>query len=301
MHKLTRRGFTFVELLVALVLMGIISTSIYSLMRTNQKVYSEQSARIELNQNVRAAVGILPAELRELDASDPNGGDIVDMTSSSVTYNGMRNTYILCQYPDSANLKLIVSPTTWYGLQPIDVTDQKFLLYQENDFNTRTDDQWLHVGASAAAAGTACPIVVAGVVTVSTGAASLTLTLTGTTKAALSNVTNGSPIRGYKPTRIGSYADANGEYWLGLQTQNVATNAWGAIEPMAGPIADSTGLALTYYKSDGTTTTDRSLVARIGITVSGRTQDKVRARGGAQEYITSDLSAQAALRNNRRW
>jgi prepilin-type N-terminal cleavage/methylation domain-containing protein len=293
MRKLTRDGFTFVELLVALVLMGIVSSAIFSLMRNNQKIYAEQTARIELNQNTRAIVGILPTELRELDATD---ADIIAMGPDSLRYNAMRSTYILCQPPDSVNLKVVVSSATWYGLSPLthdgsfDATDVKFLLYNENNFNTRSDDAWNRVGASAIASGSACP----------TAGASYTLTLTGTSKSQLSSVLNGAPLRAYKPTTVSSYEDANGDYWVGLKTQNVSDNSWGAIQPMAGPIT-SGGLVFTYYKADGTTTTDPLLVTRIGIAVTGRTQEKVRARGGAQQYVTTGLGAQAAVRNNRRW
>ena len=292
---MTKRGFTFVEILVAMVLMGIISTAMYQVLNNNQRVYREQAARVELNQNVRMAANILPTELRELDSTDPNGSDIGFMNDSSMGFRSWRNTYFLCQLPDSANLKIVIATTPWYGIDSLDNTRQKFVLYAENNFTTRTDDVWYQSTASAIVAGTACPLGA-----LSTGGPSRTITVAAISKAQLSGVQKGAPMRGYEATRIWRYVDAAGDYWLGLQTQNTTNFGWSAITPMVGPVT-ATGLVLTYFDTLGVATTATNKVARIGIAVTGRTQDKQIRRGGAPAYITSDLSSMVALRNNRRW
>ena len=81
MYRLTRRGFTLIELMVALVLLGVISTAVYKVMVSDQRIYQAQTQRIDLQQNIRAAATILPAEFRVLDASD---GDIYAMSSDSI-------------------------------------------------------------------------------------------------------------------------------------------------------------------------------------------------------------------------
>ena len=73
MSLLTRRGFTLIELMIALVLLGLVSTAVYKVLVNNQRVYLAQTQTIDLQQNIRAAAAILPAEFRELDAAD---GDI---------------------------------------------------------------------------------------------------------------------------------------------------------------------------------------------------------------------------------
>src|SRR5207247_11402494 len=82
-----RRGFTMVELLVALVLLGIVSAALYRVLVNNQRLYMAQTQRIDLSQNIRAAGSILPAEFRELDASE---GDITAMSATSITIRAMR-------------------------------------------------------------------------------------------------------------------------------------------------------------------------------------------------------------------
>jgi prepilin-type N-terminal cleavage/methylation domain-containing protein len=68
-----RAGFTLVELLVALVLLAIVGTGILRTLMSNQRAYEEQTQRIDVQQNLRTALAVLPADFRELDAVD---GDV---------------------------------------------------------------------------------------------------------------------------------------------------------------------------------------------------------------------------------
>jgi prepilin-type N-terminal cleavage/methylation domain-containing protein len=70
MSPLKTRGFTLIEILVALVLMGIVSVAIYQTLVTHQRTFLAQTQRIDLQQNIRAAATILPGEFRTLDAAD---------------------------------------------------------------------------------------------------------------------------------------------------------------------------------------------------------------------------------------
>src|SRR2546422_7731365 len=91
-----RRGFTMVELLVALVLLGLVSAALYRVLVNNQRLYMAQTQRIDLSQNIRAAGSILPAEFRELDASE---GDITAMSATSISIRAMRWLGFACNVP----------------------------------------------------------------------------------------------------------------------------------------------------------------------------------------------------------
>jgi prepilin-type N-terminal cleavage/methylation domain-containing protein len=286
---MTRRGFTFAEILVAMTLMGIVSVSIYKLLNNNQRLYQEQAARMDLNQNVRSAVSILPSELRELDASDPSGSDILAMTSWALTYNSPRNTYFLCSAPNAA-LQITVRAAPWFGMQALDINEHLFMLFSENDPTVRSDDSWLRVNATARTNGTACP----------GGAASITLTLSGVTAAQLAGVTTGAPLKGYKIVQVMRYVDAGGKYWIGMTTQNKANLVWSTIEPIVGPVTVN-GLQFAYYDANGNITNLAPRVARIALTLTGQTSERIRGPGGALQYGTSTVVAQVALRNNRRF
>jgi len=99
MSLLGRRGFTLVELLIAMVLLGLVSTALYKVLLNNQRTFAAQTQRIDLQQNIRAAATILPAEFRELDASN---GDIRAMSATSITIFAMRQLAIICTAPVSA-------------------------------------------------------------------------------------------------------------------------------------------------------------------------------------------------------
>ena len=91
-----RRGFTMVELLVALVLLGIVSAALYRVLVNNQRLYQAQTARIDLSQNIRAAGSILPAEFRQLDASE---NDIYAMSPTSISLRATRWLGFACSPP----------------------------------------------------------------------------------------------------------------------------------------------------------------------------------------------------------
>ena len=94
MSRLGRVGFSLVELLVALVLFGAVTAGIYRVLVDNQRLYRAQTQRIDLQQNIRAAVTILPAEFRELDATN---GDIKAMSATSITIRAMRQLGFICR------------------------------------------------------------------------------------------------------------------------------------------------------------------------------------------------------------
>src|SRR5437773_316193 len=107
MPHLNRRGLTLVELLVALVLLSIVSAALYRVLVSNQRIYQAQTQRIDMQQNIRAAAQILPADLRELDASE---GDISAASATSVTFRAMRWIGIMCSAPVTGPLPAAQTP-----------------------------------------------------------------------------------------------------------------------------------------------------------------------------------------------
>lgn len=63
-HHRDRAGFTFMELLVALVISGILVTVIFQTLLGFARVAEQQSAREEVQQNARAAIELISSELR---------------------------------------------------------------------------------------------------------------------------------------------------------------------------------------------------------------------------------------------
>jgi prepilin-type N-terminal cleavage/methylation domain-containing protein len=279
----TRRGLTLVELLIALVLMGVISAAISQLLVSNQRVYRQQTQRVELNDNMRTAIAVLPGEFRELNASDPLGSDIIAMSDSSITYKAMRNLYVACA---QTNGPQVVLDTAVIGLRALDPDTDSLLLFADSSTNGRTDDRWIHADVVAVQSAKTCP----------GGRPSLTVTIAPAV-VLTDSVHAGAPVRAFEVVEVRSYSDANGDLWLGGRRWN-KNSGWSAIQPFVGPL-QARGLRFAYSDANGAATSDVTQVARISITVIGRTAEPVRLSPRGIGYLVDSLVTHVALRNNR--
>lgn len=286
-----RRGFSLVELLIGMVLLGIVSTAIYKLLTNNQRLYRLETQRSDLNDVIRTAAMILPSELRGLDASD---GDILAMSSTSITYKATRAAGVLCLDPGSV-LTVTLDGTNMFGLRSPSATQDSIILFNEGDPTTRADDAWIHGAVTGVTAGTAC----------SGGASSYAITIASNsgandaTTGKMSTVQKGAPVKFFEVCKLLLYNDGS-DYYLGMATYNRASSSWGTTQPLVGPLT-STGLAFTYTDSTNTTTADSSKVARIGIVIRGSTSEAVYGSSGSMAKVVDSLLTSVALRNNRRY
>ena len=299
--RMSRRGFTMVELLVALVLLGLVSAALYRVLVNNQRLYFAQTQRIDLSQNMRAATNILPAEFRELDALD---GDITAMSATSLSIRAMRWLSFVCSPPvlgvGNVNLQMTVrggqpGQPMFFGARNIRVGTDSMLIYLDGDPTTRTDDYWVPAQLTAELGGT-CPA--AGAVPAAAQPASV-VTFNGNFFAG-TNVANaipmGAPVRGFERVTYQLYQPPGDTLWyIGFQP------AGGTMQPLIGPIL-ANGLTFSYFDVNGNVAASRFLVARIDITVRARTTSAVRGGGMAAAAVMVDsVTTSVALRNNRRF
>jgi prepilin-type N-terminal cleavage/methylation domain-containing protein len=291
MPHLTRRGFTLVELLIALLLLGIVTAAFYGSLTTNQRAYQKQTQVIDLQQNMRAATAILPSELREIDASE---GDIGAMSATSITFRAHRWMGFICTAPvmpfatNPAATFMTVRRDPFYGRTPINTaTDVMFVRY-EGDDGTRKDDGWAQAIPTVVVNG-ACLDGKPGFVV------NMNLNL-GSKPNISGGITNGSPVLGYETVTYGLYQPPGSADWfIGLTTNN-------GQQPLIGPLLPN-GLSLTYYDSTGAVTAVRDSVARVDIVVRALTNQQVRSTTGASTLarVVDSVRTSVALRNNRRF
>ena len=286
---MNRWAFTLVEMMIALVLLGVLSMSLQSLLMTNQRAYVQQSQRLELNASIRAGISILPGEVRELKTGDAAGSDIIAMTDSSLIYKAMRGFYVLCENaPASGQLR--VYRNLELGLRPVDPNLDSILIFADFDPKTRNDDAWLHGDVTNVDTGGGnCP----------DGTPAFRIRTSGIAAAALAGATQGAPVRTFEMVEVSLYQDADG-YWLGGQRYNKGAAAWTGMEPLLGPLSGG-GLSLAYYDAAGVVTGDPTKVVRIGVTVTGQTRGQVMRTGGRVTYGLDSLVTHVALRNNPRF
>jgi type II secretory pathway pseudopilin PulG len=294
MRTITRQGFTIAELLVAMVMFGLIGVTITKVLLTDQRLYQAQTQRVDLQQNLRSAVDMLNAELRQLDASE---GDIVAMGSDSIKIRAMRQLGFICQIPtlggSLTGLTMVLrgygpGDTLFFGSRNFSVNRDSLMVYYEGSTFTRTDDTWLPARLTAVAAQN-CPNGSAGQRLTFTIA-----TLTTPQANVAGNITVGSPVWGYEHNVVyRSFQSTDGKWYVGMRDSS-------GIQPVIGPLTGSTGLAFTYYDSTGTVTGVKARVALIKIQVAGQTALPVLQQKGGPTYPVDTMTAWIGLRNNLR-
>ncbi len=292
MPLLARRGFTLIELMIALLLLGIVSTGIYKVLIGNQRIYMAQTQQIDLQQNLRAAATILPAELRELDAAD---GDITGMGSDSIRMRAMRQLAFVCAAPvlgiGIGQITLNVRPAPIYGTRTTFTKDDSLLVYWEGNQSSRNDDQWLPAQINA----------VPGVGLCSDGTPSISLSLqpqwiNTPSLNWVGAITDGSPVRGFDKVTYRVYQAGDLKWYLGQANRTKNTS----LQPLIGPLIGSNGVTFTYFNAAGVLTAVPAQVAQIDIVVRAQTAVPVRGSTGLSAYKVDSVVTRVALRNNPR-
>lgn len=79
-----KKGFTLVEVLIALAISGLLMTAVYSAFQSQQKSYLAQDQVAEMQQNIRAALSAVMQELR-MAGYDPYSSGTVGITAAGPT------------------------------------------------------------------------------------------------------------------------------------------------------------------------------------------------------------------------
>ncbi len=285
MQHLNRKGFTLVELLVALVLLSIVSAAIYKVLVSNDRVYSAQTQRMELSQNIRAAATILPADFRTLDATD---SDITAMSATSITIRAIRQLAVVCDTPTLAGaVTFHVRKDPFYGPRMFAAGSDSLLMYYEGDNGTRFDDGWTPA-ALVAYVNENCVDGKAGYRLVVN-----TRMLAGQI-GGKGSVPYGAPVLGFESVTYRLYPPAGDTSWY-IGYQNTS-----GTQPLIGPVL-SNGLSFVYYDSTNTVTADKTKVAIIELRVRARTSIPVRDANSMLRVPVDSFVMKVSLRNNRRF
>ncbi|HEX3235786.1 MAG TPA: prepilin-type N-terminal cleavage/methylation domain-containing protein [Gemmatimonadales bacterium] len=276
-----QRGFTLVEILMAMVVMLTVTGAIYKLLTTSQRLSNAQAARTDLQSNERAASLIVPSELRELNTVI--GGtaietDILTLGATNIRYRAMRGLGFVCQ---SAAGVISIYKDTWSGYRAPQQTRDAGYVFFQTDPSTGSDGTWQTALITAVGTGTACP----------GGAASYTLTMPGLAAPDL-----GAPVRLFEVMEMGLYP-SGGKWWLGVQSVSAGELTK---QPLLGPLKEATGLTLKYYDQTGATeTTDPNNVRSILVTIKGITNGAVSTGGGSSNVavVEDSVVSRVTLRN----
>ena len=294
------RGFTLIEILVALVIFSTVATVLTRLLITSQRTTTAQSVRASLQSNLRVGSMVVPNELRMLNQSDST--DILDISDTSITYRAMRGYYILCSAITSAtSLKMVrVLPSAYSFDYRAPTSNDSLFLFFENDTMKISDDKWVHVGISGTSSATCANWPTTGA---NTDALTVTLASPGIVNASWdwTKFLTGAPIRTYEVTKL-STMSSGGQTWLGMC---VYTSTGCSLEPVVGPLASSGGFKITRYDDDGTEVTGNSFSNRnslrsLKIRFIGVSEQAISRGGGPTGglgTIQDTLTTVVTLRN----
>ncbi len=295
MRLLARRGYTLIELLIALVLLGMVSAAIYKVLVNNQRIYLAQTQQIDLQQNIRAAAAILPAEFRQIDAAD---SDIIAMGPDSIRTRVIRQLSFLCLAPvlggGVGQITLTVRQTPIYGTRITFTPNDSLLVYYEGDPTRRSDDSWLRGQVK-----TVTPLSSGCPGPSPHDAFVLTLDpnwIAGSQANVPGVITTGSPILGFDKVVYRVYQSSDNNWYLGIRSPAGS----GTIQPLIGPLIGSNGVTFGYFDALGAVTANPTQVARIDITLRARTTAPIRDVSGAIAYKVDSVVTSVALRNNPR-
>lgn len=286
-----RKGYTLIELMVALVVLLLVTGSLYKLLVSTQRLSRAQAERVDLQSNVRTASVVIPAELRELNTVI--GGtvlqnDIISMTGTTIQYRAMRGIGYICQTPTIGEIRVFAAttpatPGSWSGLRNPDFARDDGYVFYDIDDALSTDDSWLPITVTGVNTGSACG-----------GNAAYALAITPTV-AQLPGIPVLTPVRLYEIMELSLYT-SGGQSWLGARS---VSGGELAPQPILGPLVSGSGLTLTYLDNSNAVTTNVNNVKSIRLTVIGLSNQAIAKHGGSSQtsIVQDTLTSQVSLRN----
>jgi prepilin-type N-terminal cleavage/methylation domain-containing protein len=299
-----RRGFTLVELVVALTLALLVAGVVHRQLVHGQRILRSHAELAALQDNVRVAALVLAGELGPLghDEITPAASaalgypaevrsDLLAIAPGSVTYLAARGGGHVCAVAPGAPADIVLEASSWQSPRAPRAGDS-LLVYAEGDPAAGADDAWLHLGV-VAGAGAGCPGGRAGIAI----RVALPLPLN---PVALGRISPGAPARLAEVMEM-RYYRSGGKAWFGMRS----VSAGEVIQPVAGPLADSVvgvrGLTLLYRDAAGNPTSNPAAVRAVEIELLGVTDQPIHRRNPARAQVDSfALAARVALRNGLR-
>jgi len=308
MARFERSGFTLIEIMVSLTLLGVVVGALLTTVINQQRFYVSAADIIEMRDNLRQAGDLLPMELRGVAPAVP--GEITAMQDTALEFRAPTGTSVLCTV-SLVRTTITVPPvalsarsglTTW--MSPPVLGDSLFIL----DPNGALPDVYRgHAITGNPSVGTCpqSPVGFTGSVAEANAAVQLSISppLSATTPI-------GVPIRFVRRVRYSLYRSAADLQWYLGYRDFVGSRApqWSSIQPVSGPFlpyaaAGAGGLRFTYRDSLGTALTslvDANRVRRVEMMVRARSRTTVRTSGlsGSNNgYYRDSVNVTIALRN----
>ena len=272
------RGFTLVEVLIALVIGGILLTTVLRFVQGQIRFTEAQHAREEVQQNLRSSLDLIATEVRGVSAS---AGGILDADATSMTVHIPQAFGVVCRVSSGPDLvSILFPPEPGMRLTFGNATPLLLLSPGGGDATTVPASAMLLTSDSRAAARSACDAEL-NPVPASLNAYQFTVGSTsGLARAAAVALTERVTYRPQQPT-----SPAGSPVWLYRSVGMKASDPTQPnMQPLAGPLQEN-GLRFRFYSDASSdplpvplSAADRRAVTSIEIVVAVESRDRNAVR-----------------------
>jgi prepilin-type N-terminal cleavage/methylation domain-containing protein len=266
------RGYTLVEIMIALVITLVVAGALHDVLRSTQRLSRAQAGQAALQANLRTGALAVANELREL--GTVAGGtaaqnDVLRATNATVVYRAMRGVGFLCQPSTTTALRIARTGFTGHR-DPQPGRDSLYVLVTGDGAGT-----WLAVAIAGVSTAAECPGMGPGI--------SLAIPSTD----AVAGLESGTPVRITEVMELRLY-QSEGKSWLGARS----VSAGEAIQPLVGPLADGNGFSLEFRNGSGDPTLDLTRIRGIRAVLRGSLEGAAAAEQQLSTSVTLRSTAQ---------
>jgi prepilin-type N-terminal cleavage/methylation domain-containing protein len=309
--QIKRAGFTLVELLVSLAIVGVITAATTLTLVRQERFYSRAAQLLETKSQLRDATGVLVSDIRGADIAT-NGVPL--MTDSAIELYTTIGVSIACTAPAPQTFglppstlsngntltSLLVTPDTGdlaevYTIPGGNPDSAKWEVRRVASFSSRS-------------VASACPVS-SQFITSADATAGATGYLLEVAGSPLANVRTGAPIRFLRRARYSIYKSSDNLWYLGYRRCAVSSPySCASIQPVSGPYrayagaVGGRGLSFRYYDMSGMELPAASLgldLARVDIVLRSQATSSASLIGEQNTFRDSAIVT-VSPRNRRR-
>ncbi len=297
-----RRGFSLIEIMVALVLLGIVATGIMTVVMRQQQFYRSATDVIDTRQQIRQAAAVVPVDVRGVSSV---GGDILAMSDSALDVRGNIGSAIVCSHTTNSitipplNLAKNRYFTTFLTRPKV---HDVIIIFDDKTAGNQDDDWTVNTISAIDSTLVGCTSFTDAVLDATKYRYIYTFSspLSGT-------IIDGAPLRMAREVKYSLYKSAtDGLWWMGYRECRGDQTSCDAVQPVSGPykpyVANDTvnsGVSFVYRDSTGAVTATPTKVARVEMFIHGQTQSAVALGGGKAAVYSDYMKVTIALRDRQ--
>ena len=291
----SRPGFTMIELLIVVSLLGIIGTMLTTIMVRQQRFHRAVMNVTDARARMRDVSTIMPTDLRSISTA---GGDLLVISDTSMQFRAFVGTSIMCRFQSAQVIelppKVLASGTVLTAwINPPAPNDIAYV-YNEGAEAGNADDSWapfIITDTASSTSSAVCPSTLNPPFTTAADNNARRYTITLSAAPVAAQVDPGAPIRFAREVRYSIYQASDNHWYVGYQrcTPNAVygqPGTCGSREVLAGPVAAGTadtltsGLYFVYRNKAGTRLTSLSAadtIASVGIGIRTTSESLLQA------------------------